>query len=66
MGPGGSNPLMEACRVGNYKMAEMLISSGADVNIPCPRYNQATPIIVAAVFSREEIARLLADVRSCI
>ncbi|ESN93446.1 hypothetical protein HELRODRAFT_180986 [Helobdella robusta] len=61
---GGSSPLMEATRIGNLHMCELLVSNGADVNQPCPNYNNATPIIIAAIFNRAEVASFLSDNRA--
>ena len=54
---GLSTPLSDAVRKGHYAAARLLITRGADVNIPTRYYGE--PIIIAAYKSRADLIELL-------
>lgn len=66
IGPGGSFALAEAARTGNLRMCELLVSHGALVDQISPRYNNATPFLIAALFNRSDVAQFLVDRRAMV
>lgn len=59
VGEGGRTPLGEACRWGNVKMVEFLLSQGADIEQPNPAFKQATPVAIATISRQPATVQLL-------
>lgn len=64
VGPGGSCPMAEACRVGNLKMVQFLVAQGASIETKSPAYKDATPVVIAAMFRHRPVVEFLLSV-SC-
>lgn len=62
VGEGGRTPLGEACRWGNVKMVEFLLSQGADIEQPNPAFKQATPVAIATISRQPATVQLLISV----
>jgi hypothetical protein len=53
----GNSPLLVACRLGNFEMAEMLVCAGAGVN--AANYRRDTPLLAAVGAGKLELAEML-------
>ena len=62
VGKGGRTTLGEACRWGNVRMVEFLISQGADIEQSNPAFNDATPIGIAVIEKQPKIVEYLISV----
>ena len=63
VGSNGSTALGEASKNGTMKMVSFLMSQRADLEVPSPCYNMATPVALAAIHQRFDVFDLLTQVK---
>ena len=62
MTPNGRTPLCEAVRTDNVKMAQQLLSSGANIDAVSPGMKNATPLTAAVIAKHEKMVVFLIGV----